>query len=79
MTSRFRKERHSVTDLKIHLVCITKYRRSVFTATSLELIEKSFREVAKKMDFQILEFNGEGDHVHALLPSRQKIIYSLAD
>jgi putative transposase len=29
MTTQFRRERHSVTDLKIHLVCVTKYRRSV--------------------------------------------------
>jgi putative transposase len=67
MTTQFRRERHSVTDLKIHLVCVTKYRRSVLTASSLALIEQSFKEVAKSMDFQVLEFNGEGDHVHALI------------
>jgi len=32
MASRLRRERHSVTDLKIHLVCVTKYRRAVFKA-----------------------------------------------
>ncbi|MBO1045575.1 MAG: hypothetical protein HEQ14_10065 [Aphanizomenon flos-aquae CP01] len=31
MASPLRRERHSVTDLKIHLVCVTKYRRAVFT------------------------------------------------
>jgi len=67
MTTIFRRERHSVTDLKIHLVCVTKYRKSVFTSESLELIEKSFQEVAKKMDFQVIEFNGEGNHVHSLI------------
>ena len=46
---------------------MTKYRRSVFTASGLDVIEKSFQEVAKKMDFQVLEFNGEENHVHALL------------
>jgi REP element-mobilizing transposase RayT len=40
MTTQFRRERQSVTDLKIHLVCVTKYRRSVFTAESLGVIEK---------------------------------------
>ena len=43
MATYFRKERHSVTDIKLHLVCVTKYRRSVFTAESLGVIEKSFR------------------------------------
>ncbi len=61
------KKRYAVTDLKIHLVCITKYRRSVLTSESLALIEKSFKEVAKKMGFQIQEFNGEPDHIHVLI------------
>lgn len=66
MTTQLRRERHSVSSLKIHLVCVTKYRRSVFTSESLSLIEISFNEVAKKMDFQVLEFNGESDHIHAI-------------
>jgi putative transposase len=76
MTSQFRHERHSVTDLKIHLVCVTKYRRPVFTASSLDLIEQSFREVAKKMDFQVLEFNGEEEHIHVLLEYPPKLSVS---
>ena len=76
MTTQFRRERHSVTDLKIHLVCVAKYRRSVFTLESLAVIEKSFREVAEKMDFQILEFNGEGNHVHALIEYPPKLSVS---
>lgn len=76
MTTQFRRERHSVTDLKIHLVCVTKYRRSIFTAESLDLLEKSFREVAHKMDFEVLEFNGEGSHVHLLLEYPPKLSVS---
>jgi putative transposase len=48
----------------------------VFTADGLDLIEKSFHEVAKKMDFQILEFNGEGNHVHALIEYPPKLSVS---
>ena len=76
MTSQFRRERHSVTDLKIHLVCVTKYRRSIFTSEGLDLIEKSFKEVAKKMDFQIIEFNGEGNYVHSLIEYPPKLSVS---
>jgi len=76
MTSIFRRERHSVTDLKAHLVCVTKYRRSVFTGESINLIEKSFREVAEKMNFQVLEFNGEDNHVHALIEYPPKLSIS---
>ncbi|MFO5526459.1 MAG: IS200/IS605 family transposase, partial [Cuspidothrix sp.] len=76
MTSIFRKERHSVTDLKIHLICVTKYHRSVFIGESIDLIEKSFREVAEKMNFQVLEFNGKENHVHALIEYPPKLSVS---
>lgn len=76
MTIQLRKERNSVTDLKMHLVCVTKYRRPVFTANGLDVIEKSFQEVAKKMDFQVLEFNGEENHVHTLIEYPPKLSVS---
>lgn len=76
MANRFRKERHSISDLKIHLVYVTKYRRSVLTAESLSVIEKSFRDVAAKMDFQVQEFNGEPDHIHALIEYPPKLSIS---
>ena len=72
----YRRERHSVTDLKIHLVCVTKYRKSVFTGESLLLVEESFREVALKMNFKVLEFNGEGNHVHTLIEYPPKLSVS---
>jgi putative transposase len=76
MANTFRRERHSVTDLKIHLVCVTKYRKSVFTSQSLDLIEKSFREVAEKMNFQVIEFNGEANHIHSLIEYPPKLSIS---
>ncbi len=57
-----RKERNSVSNLLIQLVCVTKYRQKVFNVDSLAVVEKSFKEVARKMNFQILEFNGESEH-----------------
>ncbi len=72
----FFKGRHSVSDLKVHLICVTKYRQKVLTSGSLELIERSFREVAQKMEFSILEFNGEADHVHVLIQYPPKVSIS---
>jgi putative transposase len=72
----YRRERHSVTDLKIHLVCVTKYRKPVFIEENLLLVEQSFREVALKMNFNVLEFNGEGNHVHALIEYPPKLSIS---
>lgn len=72
----YRRERHSVTDLKIHLICVTKYRTPIFTDEGLKLIEESFRVVSQKMNFEILEFNGEADHVHALIEYPPKLSIS---
>lgn len=38
-----RKERNSVSDLKAHLVCVTKYRKNVLTAEGLKLIKQDLR------------------------------------
>lgn len=46
MSSHIRKERHSVSDLTIHKVCVTKYRQKILNYESLKLIEKSFKDVA---------------------------------
>jgi putative transposase len=72
----YRRERHSVTDLKIHLVCVAKYQDKVFSGDELKLIEEVFRHVAKQMDFQILEINGEDEHVHALIEYPPKLSIS---
>jgi putative transposase len=63
----FRRDRNSVSSLQAHLVFVTKYRRKVLTQESLRLLEESFQGVAKKMDFEVLEFNGETDHIHLLI------------
>jgi len=76
MSSDLRHERHSVSDLKTHLICVTKYRWKVFNVESLTLIEKSFREVALKMNFRVLEFNGETDHIHVLIEYPPKLSIS---
>jgi putative transposase len=72
----YRKERHSITDLKAHLVCVAKCRSYTFSEDELELIEKVFCHVAKQMDFQVLEINGEAEHVHALIEYPPKLSIS---
>ena len=50
-----RKQKSSVSDLKVHLVFTTKYRRKIFTRRSLNLIKCSFENVARKMNFKTIE------------------------
>lgn len=73
---KYRRENHSVSDLKAHLIFTTKYRQKILTAEGLELIRLAFEGVAQKMNFQILEFNGEADHVHLLVEYPPKLSIS---
>lgn len=72
----YRRENHSVSDLKAHLIFVTKYRQKVLNAEGLRVIEDACRSVSLKMDFQILEFNGEADHVHLLVEYPPKLAIS---
>jgi putative transposase len=55
-----------VSDLKAHLVLTTKYRRKVFTGEMINRLNEILKELLKKWDCEIIEFNGESDHVHLL-------------
>lgn len=67
MSTVYRRERNSVTLLQAHLVCTTKYRRGCIDADGLLSIRASFERVAKSMNFRLLEFNGESNHIHCLV------------
>lgn len=66
MKNDFVSKGRSVSDLKVHLVLVTKYRRKAFTAEMLIRLNTVFVELLEKWDCKLVEFNGEEDHVHAL-------------
>lgn len=72
----YRRGRHSVTDLKVHLVCVAKYRDEIFDAEKLAFIEGVFQQVAKQMGMAILEISGEDEHVHCLVEYPPKLSVS---
>lgn len=47
----YRRENHSLSDLKAHLIFVTKYRQKVLIAEGLKVIESACKAVALKMDF----------------------------
>ncbi len=53
--------------LHAHLVFVTKYRRPVFTNAMLTFAETTMRAVCAELDAELVEFNGETDHVHLLV------------
>jgi REP-associated tyrosine transposase len=57
---------HCVFSLHYHLVIVTKYRRKVITKKMLERLNQIFSQTLPMWDCQLIEFNGESDHVHLL-------------
>jgi putative transposase len=55
---------HSVSLLHAHLVFVTKYRRPVCTGQILTFCQHTMRVVCAELDVELVEFNGEPDHVH---------------
>ncbi|HDS9666346.1 IS200/IS605 family transposase [Klebsiella pneumoniae] len=76
MELTYRAGRHCVFMLHCHLIFITKYRGEVFNATHLETLEGICRNVCELFECELVEFNGESDHVHMLLNFPPKVSIS---
>lgn len=63
----WRTGRSCVFKNHVHLVFVTKYRRGVFTEEMLKLLHDLFDETCQQMESELIEFNGEDDHVHLML------------
>jgi len=64
---------HCIYNLNYHLVLVTKYRRKCITRSVLQRLEAIFEDLCHKWDCELLEFNGEADHVHLLVALNPKV------
>jgi putative transposase len=71
-----RTGRHCIFALHAHLVFVTKIRHRVFTARHLERMEEIMRAVCADFECELVEFNGEGSHVHLLVNFPPKVALS---
>jgi putative transposase len=62
--------------MHVHLVFVTKYRRDVFTKQILDDMRGIFSEVCKDFEAELVEFDGEDDHVHLLVNYPPKVSVS---
>ena len=58
------------------MVFIAKYRGAVFTDEHLRSLESIFRSVCEDFETELVEFNGEADHVHLLVNFPPKVSVS---
>lgn len=68
--------RHVVFNLHVHLVFVTKYRQKVFTKEILDDMQQIFESVCSDFEAQLVEFDGENDHVHLLVNYPPKVSIS---
>jgi len=62
--------------MHIHLVFVTKYRRGVFTKEILNELYSIFSSVCTDFASELVEFDGEEDHVHLLINYPPKVAVS---
>jgi len=67
LPGEIRKGRHAVWQCHAHLVFVTKYRRGVFDDAMLVTCQQVMTDVCTDFGVDLIEFNGEDDHVHLLI------------
>lgn len=67
LSSNIRHGRHCVFKLHVHLVFVTKYRKKIFDADAIHRLRTIFTKVCGDFEAQLVEINGEVDHVHLLV------------
>lgn len=71
-----RTGRHCTFLLHAHLVFVTKYRHKVFADQHLNRMEEIMRDVCADFETELVEFNGEDNHVHLLVNFPPKVAVS---
>ncbi|MEV0280565.1 IS200/IS605 family transposase [Streptomyces sp. NPDC050610] len=71
-----RTGRHCVFITHAHLILLTKYRHDVFGDRHLTRMEEIMRDVCADFETELVEFNGEADHVHLLVNFPPKVAVS---
>lgn len=65
--TNIRRGRHCVFLMHVHLVLVTKYSRKIFDQDAIEKLRGYFSSVCADFDVELVEMDGEGDHVHLLI------------
>jgi len=68
-----RTGRHCVFELYVHLVFVPKYRKDIFNEKALKLLKEYFKKVCLDFESELLEFNGEKEHIHCLVKYPPKV------
>ncbi|WP_334472614.1 IS200/IS605 family transposase [Arsenophonus sp. PmNCSU2021_1] len=71
-----RRGRNCVFLMHVHLVFVTKYRREIFDQDAIEKLRSYFTRVCTDFDVELVEMDGERDHIHLLINYPPKLAIS---
>ncbi len=64
---------HCSYQLNVHLILVTKYRKKCITKLMLQSLHGIMDHLLKKWGCELMEFNGEADHLHLLISLNPKV------
>lgn len=73
---KYRTGRHVVFSLQAHIVLVTKYMRGAISDRVRDVIVTTANDVAKRYEFQILDIDGDDDHIHLVVDYPPKLSLS---
>lgn len=76
MKYELQRSRHARHLLHTHLVFTPKYRKKIFTKEHLDFMNIIFKNVCNAFEAELVEFDGEKDHVHLLVVYPPKVAIS---
>ena len=76
MGNNYHKGFRSVYKLTAHVVFVTKYRKKAISKEILARLKPIFLETLEKWECELVDFNGESDHVHLLIDYKPDIALS---
>lgn len=75
-SNNLRTGRHCVFAMHVHLVFVPKYRKKIFTKKLLKFLKNLFFDICIDFEANLIEFEGEEDHVHLLVEYPPKVAVS---
>jgi putative transposase len=67
---------HCVYHLAVHVVFCTKFRRHTLTSEKRDFIKSIIEQIAGNYKAEILDYNGEQDHIHMLVRYPPTVVLS---
>lgn len=76
INTEIRSGRHCTFMMHVHLVFVTKYRKNIFNQVILDDMKAIFEHVCGKFEAELVELDGEKNHVHLLINYPPKVSIS---